>query len=354
MKPSDLSHMNIIHVSGTKGKGSTCAFTNSILQRYSDTIQVPRKIGLYTSPHIIAVRERIMLNSQPLSEELFAKYFFEVWKALEAKNEHKPPYFRFLTLLSFHVFMRENVDAAIYEVGVGGELDSTNVIEKPVATAITTLGIDHTKTLGDTVDRIAWHKGGIMKSGSPAFTTTQVPEAMQVLDERAAEKGVQLTKVTPGPAIDKVALVPPEDFQKKNASVAVELARTMLTRLGVSVDLNEEELPSEFVQGLENLVWRGRFETLVTGKQRWHLDGAHNESSLQVAGRWFGRLSQSSPRKKILMFNQQSTRDSHGLLEVVQRTLTKDFGIKIDHAIFCTDMTYKDQSWDAGKCTLFA
>jgi folylpolyglutamate synthase len=291
--------MNIVHVAGTKGKGTTCAFTNSILQRYHDTIRIPRKIGLYTSPHLISVRERIRINSKPISEETFAKYFFEVWDTFEAnaKKEgadpsNKPSYFRFLTLMSFHVFMREGVDIAIYEVGVGGELDSTNVIEKPAVVGITTLGIDHVMTLGDTIDEIAWHKAGIMKTGSPAFTTVQAREAMKVLEDRAQEKNVKLTEVPLNPALDNVALIPAEEFQKNNASVAIELASTVLDRLGVEVNRREDSLPEEFVYGLENVTWRARCETKVIGKQHWYLDGAHNEQSLEVASNWFGRISQ--------------------------------------------------------------
>lgn len=108
------------------------------------------------------MRERIRINSEPISEEQFTKYFFDVCDALESSAERdgfdptvKPIYFRFLTLLSFHVFMKEGVDTAIYEVGVGGELDSTNIIVKPAVTGITTRGIDHVASLGDTIDKIA-------------------------------------------------------------------------------------------------------------------------------------------------------------------------------------------------------
>lgn len=284
-----------MHVAGTKGKGTTCAYTNSILQHYQDTVGLPRKIGLYTSPHLVAVRERIRINSKPISEEMFAKYFFQVWHTLEGVSlEPKPSYFRFMTLLSFHVFMQEGVDAAIYETGVGGEMDSTNIIEKPLATAITTLGIDHVKTLGDTVDLIAWHKAGILKNGSPSFTTDQVTEAMAILQKRATEKGVALTKVIPSEALGKVAISPAEDFQKQNASLAVELATVVLNKHGIPVNRSKDMLPTQFVDGLEGLVWRGRCETKTTGKLHWHLDGAHNEASLKVACSWFGRSSRSS------------------------------------------------------------
>lgn len=230
---SDLNRLNVVHVVGTKGKGTTCAFVNSILQRYKQTVGRPRKIGLYTSPHLVAARERIRINSEPISEEKFTKYFFEVWNALEssARRENldpalKPPYFRFLTLMSFHVFMREGVNTAIYEVGVGGELDSTNIIEQPIVTGITTLGIDHVSTLGDTIDKIAWHKAGIFKSGSPAFLVNQLPDAMKVLEQRATEKGVGLDVISIHPALQNVDIKPAEDFQKLNASLAISLSCT--------------------------------------------------------------------------------------------------------------------------------
>lgn len=104
---SDFDRLNIVHVAGTKGKGSTCAFVNSILQCYNRSIGLPRKVGLYTSPHLVTVRERIQINSEPISEEKFTKYFFEVWDALESSALRegldpalKPSYFRFLTLMS--------------------------------------------------------------------------------------------------------------------------------------------------------------------------------------------------------------------------------------------------------------
>ena len=138
---------------------------------------MPTKVGLYTSPHLLSVRERIRINSKPISEELFTRYFFEVWdkletaaQAREADKRIKPVYFRFMTLLAFHTFVREQVDVAVLEVGVGGEFDSTNIVTTPAVTGITSLGIDHVGVLGGTIEEIAWHKGGIPKDGSPAYT----------------------------------------------------------------------------------------------------------------------------------------------------------------------------------------
>lgn len=364
-EPRDLNRLNVVHVAGTKGKGTTCAFTNSILDRYRVSGRGPRKTGLYTSPHLVAVRERIRINSEPISEADFARYFFEVWRAYEAAATAagddpavKPSYFRFLTLLSLHVFLREGVDAAVYEVGVGGEHDATNIFAAPAATAITTLGIDHTITLGNTIEQIAWHKAGIMKPGCQAFTIPQhegAPgSAMAVLQKRAAERQTTLAVLQPDhfeAVLQGVHITPDEPFQHKNAALAVQLAATVLRRLDVDtgVDLRSAgttTLPREFVDGLEKVVWRGRCETKTTGHQRWYLDGAHNHQSLDVACRWFSHeiAAETTDTPTVLIFNQQSTRDSIDLLRVVHKTVY-EAGTRFQKAIFCTNLTFKDHSW---------
>jgi folylpolyglutamate synthase len=374
---SDLNRLNIVHIAGTKGKGTTCAFVNSILQKYNQSHGIPRKIGLYTSPHLVAVRERIRINSEPISEEQFTRYFFEVWNALESSAIRdgvdpalKPSYFRFLTLMSFHVFLREDVDVAIYEVGVGGELDSTNVVEQPVVTGITSLGIDHVAALGDTIDKIAWHKAGIFKNGCPAFTVEQVPEAMEILNQRAIEKRVKLATVEIGPSLQNVDIKPAESFQRKNASLAAKLSFTVLEKLGVATDDNPKGLPEQFIQGLEDIVWRGRCEVIISGRQHWHLDGAHTEESLEVACSWFGRVTKaklvavfqssiylhmlinfiSRELPRVLIFNQQSTRDAVSLLKTVHHTIYDRFKSSFQYALFCTNITHKVNSYKVGTC----
>lgn len=250
------------------------------------------------------MRERIRVDSAPISEPLFARYFFEVWDRLESvpvsaelaelgardplrATPQKPIYARYLTLLSYHVFLSEGVDVAVYETGIGGEYDATNVVPRPVATGITTLGIDHVFVLGKTVAEIAWHKAGIMKAGSPAYTVEQTPEeAMRVLRDRAAEKGVELKVVGVDPRLEGVKVRPDATFQKRNASMGIVLAEEALKRLDPGFKKGEK-LSREFVDGIEKVVWRGRCEVLDQGKVRWHVDGAHTVDSLRLAGRWF-------------------------------------------------------------------
>ena len=249
------------------------------------------------------MRERIAINSAPLSETLFAQYFFDVWDALKLSRNvefteytylTRPTYFRFLTLLCFHVFLRESVDAAIVEVGVGGTWDTTNIIEKPVATGVTALGIDHVQTLGSTLGEIARHKGGIFKSGTPAFSVPQANEGRTVLAECAAKKGLDLQVVEASPDVAGLRLAPAEPFQWQNATLAVALADLVLQKAGQPSLYSNVGLSELAKQALERTVWRGRFETMESKGARWYLDGAHTEESLRLTAKWFATAAASA------------------------------------------------------------
>ncbi|KAA8910082.1 putative tetrahydrofolylpolyglutamate synthase [Sphaerosporella brunnea] len=354
--PSDFNRLNIIHVAGTKGKGSTCAFASSILSEYRRA-GVLQKTGLYTSPHLRAVRERIQINGEPISEETFAKYFFEVWDRIEesAKTEgldraDKPAYFRFLTLMAFHTYMREGVDTAIFEVGVGGEYDSTNIIQNPTATGITSLGIDHVGVLGNTIESIAWNKAGIFKNGSPGFTVDQPPSAMEVLKQRAEEKGTSLQLVRVHPEIQNgaVQLGLKADFQLGNASLAVALVEAHLKALGHPVNVSSEApLPEGFKRGLQNVEWAGRCQVIQQANIEWNIDGAHTMESLDAAGKWFADKL-DKPRKRVLIFNQQKRDAPENLLGALAASLKRqiaDADSLFDHAMFCTNITWKEQGY---------
>lgn len=319
------------------------------------------KIGLYTSPHLRFVRERIQINNQPLSEEVFAKYFFETWDRLEnaarAKGEPtdtaaKPVYFRFLTLMAFHTYMSEGVDTAIIECGIGGEYDSTNIIAKPLVTGITSLGIDHTALLGDTIEEIAWHKGGIMKAFAPCFTAPQPPAALEVLRRRAAEVSAPLQIVEKDPLLSGVKLGLAADFQKINASLASAVAFTHLHALGVKGPSSNKALPPEFVRGLEEVRWPGRCETRREMNIAWHIDSGHTLESIELAGSWFASqiptasTNSSRTRTRILLFNQQ-TRDAKALAIALHHTLTAAVhdGQPFSHAVFCTNLTFKEAGY---------
>lgn len=252
---------------------------------------------MYTSPHLRAVRERIQLDGAPLTESLFAKYFFQVWDRMESSataEGHdpavKPVYFRFLTLVAFHTYIEEGVDTAIFEVGVGGEYDSTNIINRPTCIGITSLGIDHVSVLGNTVEEIAWHKAGVIKPERPAFTVEQKLGALEIIQARAAEKNskLELVRVHPEIMAGRVKLGLPADYQKSNASLATALAAEHLKSLGINVELApDKSLPDLFKRGLEAVVWPGRCQVKQENSIEWCIDGAHTVESLEVAGKWF-------------------------------------------------------------------
>ncbi|KAL0256254.1 hypothetical protein SLS55_008646 [Diplodia seriata] len=371
-EPSDFDRLKPIHIAGTKGKGSTSAFVSSILSQYQSTSSptAPRKVGLYTSPHLKSVRERIQINNTPLSEEAFARYFFEIWDRLEeaARAEGhdpqapgaKPVYFRFLTIMALHAYLREGVDAAVIECGIGGEHDSTNIVVHPTVAAVTSLGIDHVAMLGNTLPEIAWHKAGIFKPGAAALSVPQGPEAMAVLRQRAAEKGAEeLVEVGRHPDVDAIKLGLAADFQKTNASLAVAVAASHLRALGdtsipAAKEINGWTLPAEFRRGLEQVRWPGRCEIRREAGVAWHIDGAHTLDSIEVAGRWFAEemaaSSSGTPEQqpRILIFNQQ-TRDADSLARALYSALSAGLAAAaprpFTHAIFTTNLTFRETGY---------
>lgn len=320
------------------------------------------KIGLYTSPHLRFVRERIQINGQPLTEEQFAKYFFETWDRLEraAKEQGqdpkspqaKPVYFRFLTLVAFHTYMSEGVNTAVIECGIGGAYDSTNILQQPAVTGITSLGIDHVGVLGNTLPEIAWHKAGIMKPGSKCYTTSsQLPEAKEILGKVSSEVKSELIYIDVDPRIEsgEIKLGLEADFQKVNASLALAIARDWLTQHGYHKGPDYE---AKLAKGLREVKWPGRCETRRDQNLTWYIDGGHTLESIKLAGQWYASTQQklqtgpdttSSRPRRYLIFNQQ-TRDARALSRALYDTLSTTLhdSHPFTHVIFCTNTTFKE------------
>ncbi|KAG6026279.1 hypothetical protein E4U41_001292, partial [Claviceps citrina] len=247
--PGDLARMRHIHVAGTKGKGSVCAFATAMLREYGG-----RPVGTYTSPHLVSPRERIAIDGRPVSQAMFARHFFDLWDrftgsalrdggvdaATAEGPSSKPFFFRFMTILAWHVFLREGVGSVVMECGIGGEYDATNVLPAGAVSAavVTHLGVDHVAMLGETVEQIAWHKAGIFKSGVRAFSIRGGggvrPSVMEVLRARAREKGAVLVELEAGDvdAWGGVAGNLRGDFQKLNQALAVMAVREHVRRGG--------------------------------------------------------------------------------------------------------------------------
>ncbi|KAK3693476.1 Mur ligase [Podospora appendiculata] len=365
--------LRCIHVAGTKGKGSVSALAASILQQYPAACPV----GTYTSPHVLTVRERIVLDGAPISADKFARYFFEVWDALTAAAVQngdvvppglggvdgpatKPFYFRFLTILALHAFVREGVRSAVIECGIGGEYDATNVLPKEAVTAavVTQLGIDHVNMLGSTVEEIAWHKAGVWREGVKGFTRRVEGEGkgegegegvMAVLRERAREKGVSALvevedrEVDEWEGVEGARLEGP--WQKMNMALAAAAAREHLRRIRVRVEgrfgegegggLGLADMPVEFVRGLKAAKLPGRCE-VVTDREgvEWFVDGAHTAESLAGVGEWFAGKTRTDDGEvvRVLVFNQQD-RDPAVLLGALLGAFVGRKGL-FAHAVF--------------------
>lgn len=321
-----MNRVPIIHVAGTKGKGSTCGFLESILRHHGF------KTALYTSPHLVTVRERIRINGKPITEDNFINKFSHVYKVLEnlqTKEYDMPTYFKFMTVLMFHIIVTADIDVAILEVGIGGELDCTNIIEKPTCVGITKLELDHMQLLGNDLSSIAWQKAGIFKNHVPAFTVNQRQEAIDVLYKRSIEKKCDLTIVN----VDKLKILnnyPPKLgidslVQFENAALAVQLAETFINKYNdsnnniVNFDKNIVEL------ALKNTQCPGRSQIIHGKYLDVYLDGAHTQESMKNCVNWFNKslinyktINNNINVKKILIFNSTGSRDYCELFNILK------------------------------------
>nr|CAD7438441.1 unnamed protein product [Timema bartmani] len=349
-----LDKLSVIHVAGTKGKGSTCAYCESLLRHHG------YKTGFYSSPHLVAVRERIRINGQPLSQQDFTRHFWPVYNTLHENKEHKgdmPPYFKFLTVMAFNVFLAEEVDVAIVEVGIGGEYDCTNVLRQVNIVGITSLGLDHTSLLGTTVEEIAWQKAGIMKPGAVAFSVDQQPEgALKVLKDRAVEKQCPLLVAPPLDSYDwgqhPLELGVSSQGQLLNASLALQLANTWMLLQSQSESFSpikplknksrkfvETAQPFSITQrlalGLKLCSWPGRTQVIHKDNLLYFLDGAHTLESMELCSQWFiaasDRASYRSSIKRVLLFNSTGDRQSSKLFSPL---LDCDF----HYVLFCPNI----------------
>ncbi|CAH8356405.1 unnamed protein product [Eruca vesicaria subsp. sativa] len=368
-----IKELKVIHVAGTKGKGSTCVFCEAILRNCGF------RTGLFTSPHLMDVRERFRIDGLDISEEKFLQYFWECWKLLKEKaidGVIMPPLFQFLTVLAFKIFVSEKVDVAVIEVGLGGKLDSTNVIQKPVVCGIASLGMDHMDILGHTLADIAYHKAGIFKPQIPAFTVPQLSEAMEVLQETATNLKVPLEVIAPLDLkkLDGIALGLSGDHQLVNAGLAVSLSRCWLQRTGNWDKIfpngsNETDMPVAFVRGLATARLHGRAQVvhdLVSDQQDssgdliFYLDGAHSPESMEACGRWFSSAVRGNKglstglngyirheefgrdfnrvSKQILLFNCMEVRDPQVLLPKLVSTCASS-GTHFSRALFVPTMS---------------
>lgn len=281
--------LRFIHVAGTNGKGSTCAMLESIYRAAG------LRVGLFTSPHLVSFRERIQVNRQLISEAEVARLVGEVRKSLERRAPARPvtvvpegsdlelgapangpaiqpTLFEVVTVMALKYFAEQKCDLVIWETGLGGRLDATNIVT-PLASVITNIGFDHQQWLGDTLAKIATEKAGIIKPGVPVVTATDAPEALAVIEQTAREHNAALTIVTADEFKARLAgtLAPPllGDHQKLNAVLALATVGVLQEQIPVAEEKARE--------GLASVNWPGRLQLITQpGGRRILLDGAHN------------------------------------------------------------------------------
>lgn len=292
--------MKIIHVAGTNGKGSVCAFLSSILTKAGC------RTGLFTSPHLVDMNERFQINQEDVSDEQFLHAFTLVMdqvKEIEKDGFCHPTFFEILFLMGMVLFKEAGVEYLVLETGLGGRLDATNAIAHPIATVITSISLDHTEYLGETLAAIAGEKAGIMKSGAPVIYDATRPEVEAVILKRAGELQVpafgirrDMYKISetsdthiafsvnsPYDGAMELSISSVAEYQVMNALEAVTAI--------AAID-REKVFTREIIQaGIAGMKWQGRMETVLPGVI---LDGAHNEDGVEEFVRTVERLQKGT------------------------------------------------------------
>ena len=304
----------VIHVAGTNGKGSTTAFMRAMLEAQG------KRVHVYTSPHLVAFRERIRLAGELVSSRMLNAALEECEKA----NGGQPiTFFEITTAAAFLLFSRVPADYLLLEVGLGGQFDATNVIEKPLGTVITPISTDHTQFLGETLPEIAGAKAGIIKRGAPLVVARQPAEALEVIEREASQKGV--APFVAGTDFDGFAqrgkLVYQDEHglldlplpalagahQIDNAALAIAAMRHF--------GLAEDE--KAIAQGMKSVVWparlmplRGHLSSYIHEGQELWLDGGHNAAGAQVLAQALKDMDRTRPAPLVMICGMMASKDA--------------------------------------------
>ena len=277
----------VIHVAGTNGKGSTCAFITSVLR------EAGYSCGLFTSPHLVEINERFQINEEVIDDDTFLRAFEKVKMLsdeLVAEGSYHPTYFETLLLMGMVIFAEAGVDYVTLETGLGGRLDATTAVENPAACVITSISLDHMQYLGNTVSEIAGEKAGIMVPGVPVIYDGNDPDAAGVMREHAEKLGcpyyelkredTEIHKITKdgirfslkdeiyGDTVFDIPFI--ARYQVMNAALAVKTIQVLEDQIPVSLEALKA--------GMAKTRWQGRMETVLPGVI---VDGAHNEDGVE-------------------------------------------------------------------------
>ncbi len=298
-------HLKIIHVAGTNGKGSVCADLTAILK------EAGYQVGTFTSPHLEDIRERFRFNEALVSEEVFEESFQHVKSVVDVmlgRGYCHPTFFEFVFLMAMDMYGKSRPDYVIMETGLGGRLDTTNAILHPIACVITSISLDHTAYLGETIPQIASEKAGIIKPGIPVVFDDNQPEASAVILEKAEELQAPAFAVSEAQRYQNALFAAP--YQAMNAALAVKALEV----------LNIPKVTEITCQtGLSRVYWPGRMEQVKDGI--W-LDGAHNPGGIQA----FIRTLKTSQDKRSLhlLFAAVSDKDYQEMIRMLCQELSPE------------------------------
>lgn len=323
--------LKFVHVAGTNGKGSTCACIASILRKAG------YKTGLYTSPYINVFNERMQVDGEMISDGELCELCEYIKPFSDSMTDDPPTEFELITALAMEYFHRNGCDIVVLEVGMGGELDSTNVIDSPEAAVITAIDLDHTSFLGSTVEEVASAKAGIIKKGTSVALYDCQKSVYNVFDSKCKEVGASL--VTAG--FDKIENVKTSlrfiefdfgkykglklglvgSYQPKNASVAIT-AIELLRQKGYNIS------DKNIYDGLRNVSWAGRFEILGENPI-FVLDGAHNPHGMKATVASLGE--HFADRKIVFVVGAMADKDVKGMMSMLLPLADSFIAVKPDN-----------------------
>jgi dihydrofolate synthase/folylpolyglutamate synthase len=314
--------IKVIHVAGTNGKGSTCSFMNNIL------LAAGKTVGMFTSPHLVKINERIKINGRDISDEKFLEAFLGVKEVVDnvikEGGEH-PTFFEYIFLVGIKALHDAKVEYGIFEVGLGGRLDATNIIEKPLVSVITSVSMDHMEILGDTIEHIAKEKAGIIKENTPVVYYGEVEAVDRIIRDEVEKKGtigfsiknsdIKINSKT-NKAIDfcfansydkygrfEVPFV--MEYQTRNAALAICAAKLIMK------DIDEDTIG----KGLKDTVWSGRMELVA---DRTYIDGAHNYDGVLQFKEYVNELVHKENAGVYILFTVVKEKEYYEMMNLIE------------------------------------
>lgn len=321
---------NSVHVGGTNGKGSTSAIIASILR------SAGLRVGLFTSPHLVSFTERIKVNGEEITEHEVIELAEDIREIVARIEDFSPTFFEIIVMMAFIYFKRKKVDIAVFEVGMGGRFDATNIIT-PLVSVITNIAYDHREFLGNTLKEIAKEKGGIIKSGVPIVVSPQEPEAMEVIEQKAHENnstlyafGEELSSLLKRETMSEICfdyysrnsfelrdlhLPLAGEYQMQNASVAIKAATVTLDRLRFAKAQDKRKsIVSVIREGLSEVEWPGRLERILENPLIV-IDGAHNPAAANALSMTLKRNFLEDYKRLIVILGIMGDKDARGIME---------------------------------------